>query len=80
MTKLRDFRSPPWEVSLYKKIPMAKYNRESMKLIREIVGEPVRVLFRGPRPATSGRSIVTRQSSCLKQDAVTFSVYRDFRR
>jgi len=80
MTKLRDFRSPPWEVSLYKKIPMVKYNRESIKLIREIVGEPIRVRFRGPRPANSGRSFVTRQSSCLKQDAVTFAVYRDTRR
>jgi hypothetical protein len=79
MTKLRDFRSPPWETSLYKKIPIVKYNRESIKLIREIVGGPVRVLFRGPRPANSGRSSVNRQSNCLKQDAVTFTIYRNFR-
>lgn len=74
-TTLKSYRSPPWETSLYKKIPMSKYSRESMQVIREVVGKPLRVRFRGPRPADSGRSVFNRQSSCLKQDAVTFTVY-----
>lgn len=75
MSKLKDFRSPPWEVSLYKKIPIAKYSKDTMKLIRLVVGRPLRVKFRGPRPWSPNRSATTRQSTCLKQDAITFTVY-----
>jgi len=37
-----------------------------------------RIRFRGPRntPADRGRGSMARQSSCLKQNAVTFTAYR----
>ena len=78
-TTLRSFRSPPWEVSFYKGIPIEKYSRQSMMLIREIVGCPVRVMFRGPRSSDFDRSPMTRRSTCLKKNAVTFTVYKDYR-
>ena len=71
---LRDFSSPGF-CSLYKSIPMVKYTSKTRKLIRNVVGQPVRFKFRGPRPKKYGRSAPTRQSGCLKEDAVTFSVY-----
>ena len=76
-TKLKDFQSPPWETSLYKKIPMSKYTPEKIQVIREIVGRPIRIRFRGPRNtiADKGRTMNTRQSSCLKESAKTFTVY-----
>ena len=76
-TKLRDYSSPSWETSLYKNIPMSKYTPEKIQVIREIVGRPLKIRFRGPRNTTKdmGRSTHTRQSSCLKENAVTFTVY-----
>jgi hypothetical protein len=37
----------------------------------------LKIRFRGPRNTTKdmGRSTHTRQSSCLKENAVTFTVY-----
>jgi hypothetical protein len=72
---LNDFRSPGSETSVFKKIPMVKYSTKTRKLIRSVVGQPVRFKFRGPRPQKHGRSSHTRQCGCLKEDAVTFSVY-----
>jgi hypothetical protein len=76
-TKLRDYQSPPWETSLYKNIPMDKYTPEKIKVIRSIVGRPIKIRFRGPRNtiADAGRTSQTRQSSCLKESAKTFTVY-----
>jgi len=76
-TKLKDFQSPPWETSLYKNIPISKYTPEKVQVIREIVGRPIRIRFRGPRNtiADKGRTSQTRQSSCLKESAKTFTVY-----
>jgi hypothetical protein len=76
-TTLRDYSSPPWETSLYKNIPMDKYLPEKIKVIRSIVGKPLKVRFRGPRNTVKdmGRSTHTRQSSCLKENATTFTVY-----
>ena len=76
-TTLRDYSSPPWETSLYKNIPMDKYTPEKIKVIRSIVGKPLKVRFRGPRNTVRdmGRSFHTRQSTCLKENAVTFTVY-----
>ena len=76
-TRLKDFQSPPWETSLYKNIPISKYTPEKVQVIREIVGRPIRIRFRGPRNtiADKGRTMNTRQSSCLKENAVTFTVY-----
>ena len=41
-------------------------------------GSRYRVLYRGPRNTLldRGRSPISRQSTCLKANAVTFSVYR----
>jgi hypothetical protein len=72
---LQDFSSPDNETSVFKKIPMSKYTPKTRKLIREVVGQPLRFKFRGPRPQKYGRSFHTRQCGCLKEDAVTFSVY-----
>jgi len=76
-TRLKDFQSPPWETSLYKNIPMSKYTPDKIQVIKEIVGRPLKIRFRGPRNTTKdmGRSTHTRQSSCLKENAVTFTVY-----
>lgn len=76
-TKLKDFQSPPWETSLYKNIPISKYTPEKILVIREIVGRPIRIRFRGPRNtiADKGRTMNNRQSSCLKESAKTFTVY-----
>lgn len=76
-TRLKDFQSPPWETSLYKNIPMIKYTPDKIKVIREIVGRPIRVRFRGPRNtiADKGRTINNKQSTCLKESAKTFTVY-----
>lgn len=75
MNKLRDFRAPENEYALYKGIPMSKYTAESRKMIREIVGKPVRFVFRGPRRFDCDRSAFTRQCWCIKGSAVSFSVY-----
>ena len=72
---LNTFISPPWEVSRFKGIPIAKYTPQTMNIIREVVGRPVRVKFRGPRPAKNGRSFDARRATCLKEDATTFTVY-----
>ena len=76
-TTLRDYSSPPWETSVYKGIPMSKCTPDKIKVIREIVGRPLKLRFRGPRNTTRDmvRSSHTRQSSCLKENAVTFTVY-----
>lgn len=71
---LNDFKSPGFS-SLYKGIPIEKYTGKTRKLIRKVVGQPIRFKFRGPRPPRPGRSAYTRQCGCIKADAKTFSVY-----
>jgi hypothetical protein len=68
------FASPRGERSLLKGIPMCIYSKSLMKEIRAKFG-PCRVKFRGPRPVAPGRSIITRRATCLKKDAITFTVY-----
>jgi hypothetical protein len=75
MSKLKDFRAPQSESAIYKGIPMSKYTAESRKVIREVVGKTVRFVFRGPRRFDYNRFPQTRQASCIKANAVTFSVY-----
>ena len=75
MSKLRDFRAPENETAIYKGIPMSKYSAESRKVIRETIGKTVRFVFRGPRRFDYDRFPQTRQASCIKANAVTFSVY-----
>lgn len=68
---MMQYQSPPWEVSILKGVPIGLYNPQAL---RDQFG-PIRVKFRGPRPA-NGRSRIARQGTCLKQDAITFAVYR----
>lgn len=75
MSKLRDFRAPENERAVYKTIPMSKYTAESRKVIRQTIGKTVRFVFRGPRQFDYDRFPQTRQASCIKANAVTFSVY-----
>jgi hypothetical protein len=43
---------------------------------------PIKIRYRGPRNTAfdSGRSSISKQSTCLKINAVTFTVYKDNRR
>jgi hypothetical protein len=75
MSKLRDFKAPESESAVYKNIPMTKYTAENRKVIREVLGKTVRFVFRGPRRFDYNRFPQTRQASCIKANAVTFSVY-----
>jgi len=77
MSKLRDFRAPENESAVYKGIPIAKYSAETRKVIRQAIGEnkTLRFVFRGPRRFDYDRFPQTRQASCIKSNAVTFSVY-----
>lgn len=75
MSKLRDFRAPETETAIYKGIPMSKYSAEARKVIRQTIGKTVRFVFRGPRRFDYARLPHTRQASCIKANAVTFSVY-----
>ncbi len=49
-----------------------------MSLRDDYRGSQYRILYRGPRNTIldRGRSPISRQSTCLKANAVTFSVYR----
>jgi len=73
--KLFDYVSPSSEESLYKGIPMSEYTEENRKQIRQLIGKPVRFLFRGPRRFDYHRFPQTRQASCIKASAKTFTVY-----
>jgi hypothetical protein len=75
MSTLRNFRAPEKESAVYKGIPMTKYTSENRKLIREVIGKTVRFVFRGPRRFDYDRFPQTRQASCIKANALTFSVY-----
>lgn len=70
------FWSPEDEMSVFKGIPISLYTPDTMAKIRKVAG-PVRVKFRGPRPA--GRTPSQRRATCLRKDAVTFSVYFNFK-
>ena len=43
---------------------------------------PIKIRYRGPRNTLfdSGRSRLAKQSTCLKINATTFTVYKDFER
>lgn len=75
MSKLNDFMAPEFENAIYKGIPMSEYSTEFRKMIRQTIGKTVRFVFRGPRRFDVGRTSYTRQASCIKASAVTFSVY-----
>jgi hypothetical protein len=77
MSTLRDYRAPKKESAVYKGIPMSKYSAETRKVIRQVIGEnkTLRFVFRGPRRFDYDRFPQTRRASCIKANAVTFSVY-----
>ena len=58
--------------------PTAIASNLPMSLRDDYRGSQYRVLYRGPRNTIldRGRSPVSRQSTCLKANAVTFSVYK----
>ena len=71
---LNEYRSLTVETSYYKGIPI-----EYLDITRKILkanGYTCRVRYRGPRnKSIDGRHKYTRQSSCLKRNATTFTVY-----
>lgn len=75
MSKLKDFRAPKNETAIYKAIPISKYTPENRELLRKLIGKTLRFEFRGPRKFDYRRSPYTRQSSCIRANALTFSVY-----
>ena len=58
--------------------PTAIASNLPMSLRGDYRGSQYRVLYRGPRNTIldRGRSPLSRQSTCLKANAVTFSVYK----
>jgi len=79
MIDLTKYQSPPWNSSLLQGLPIEMYTKEFMSYLRWVYGRPLRVKFRGPRPVRNdGRTKSLRQSTCLRIDAKTFSVYRNF--
>lgn len=64
--------------SIVHDVPM-QYRDELVRVFNS-VRIPVRVKYRGPRntPADSGRSIIARQGTCLKQNAKSFALYVRF--
>lgn len=63
----------PNRTALYTNIPIHLMD-EFLKLKSYIIA-PLKIRYRGPRAHRQYRSVCTRQSSCLKQDATSFSVY-----
>ena len=61
--------------SMLHQVPMRHLSQ--VRLLFAKSGIKVKVRFRGPRAHNRGRNVNTRSSTCLKNDAVTFAVYRD---
>lgn len=72
---LYNYSSPPWETSLYKGIPIGAFTPALRAELKAALGPGMYVKYRGPRPDT-GRTRLARQGTCLKQDAVTVTVYQ----
>jgi hypothetical protein len=78
MLFLEDFKSPKHERSVYKGIPIA-YEKPLREYFKSI-GLRHRVFYRGQRNnPLDRRGKYTRQSSCARQFAKTFAVYKDYR-
>ena len=73
--QLTQYKSPFGETSFYKGIPM-----QYLELTRKILksnGYTCKIRYRGPRnKGIDARVRFNRQSSCLKQNATSFAVYR----
>ena len=61
--------------SMLHQVPMRHLSQ--VRLLFAKSGIKVKVRFRGPRAHRASRTAHTRASTCLKDDAVTFAVYRD---
>ena len=69
---LTDYMSPTTETSFYKGIPI-----EYLNITRKILkshGYTCKIRYRGPRK-NDGRNWFNQKSTCLKSNAVTFTVY-----
>ncbi len=71
---LYNYVSPPWEMSLYKGIPIHMMDYY-LPIIRSMHNCKLRVKYRGPRKHRNC-SAVNRAATCLKADAVSFAVYK----
>ena len=71
---LKQYVSPEYEASFFKGIPI-----EYLDITRKILkskGYTCKIRYRGPRnKGIDTRSKFNRQSSCLKRNATTFTVY-----
>ena len=73
--QLTQYMSPEYETSFYKGIPM-KYLELTRKILKAN-GYNCKIRYRGPRnKGIDARVRFNRQSSCLKQNATSFTVYR----
>jgi hypothetical protein len=62
--------------ALYTCIPIQKL--ETFRKVMKQYNVYFKIRFRGPRfdvPSSFRRSVITKQSCCLREDATTFSVY-----
>ena len=75
MSKYKPFVSDMNRRSIFHGVPM-HYLEELTSIFRRN-NFPIRIKYRGPRntPADSGRSIIARQGTCLKQNAQSFAIY-----
>ncbi len=64
--------SPDEERSIAKGIPMSM-----LPIAYDLMDlfPAFRIKYRGPRPKGQGRSRMSRQSTCLKKDATSFTIY-----
>ena len=67
-------KSKTW--AIYTQIPIIYL--DEFRRINRMLGKYYRIRYRGPRntPLDKGRGYQTRQASCLKKNATSFSVYR----
>ena len=69
----REYRKPGVR-AIYTKIPIVEL--QLFRLLNAKLGKFYRIRYRGPRKNDKGRSLANKASTCLKQNATAFSVYR----
>lgn len=63
--------------AIYTKVPIVYL--DLFRKLNALQGKFYRIRYRGPRfnvPSARGRGYISKASTCLKQDATHFSVYR----
>lgn len=63
----------PGRTALLTNVPMNQL--ETVRKLYQLAGARIKVRYRGPRAGDRGRSPFNRRGSCLKDRALTFSVY-----